>query len=72
MPDISDALLIVNLREMIRYHQRKESESRAFGDSKEANRHRNAIATLSNSLARINERSKTISTSDEANRSHVC
>jgi hypothetical protein len=52
-----DAMLIANLREMIRYHQRKEFGSRAFGDSKEANRHRDAIATLSNSLVRINERS---------------
>jgi hypothetical protein len=56
MPDISDALLIVNIRSMIDYHRMKESESRAFGDSKEANRHRDAIATLSNSLVKINER----------------
>jgi hypothetical protein len=56
MPDISDALLIVNIRSMIDYHRRKESECRAFGESSEARRHREAITTLSNSLVRINER----------------
>lgn len=56
MPDLNDTLLAVNIKLMIDYHSRKESECRSFGETQEARRHRDAISTLSNTLARIKER----------------
>jgi hypothetical protein len=47
---------ISNFQEVREFHRRKEAECRAFGDSKEANRHRDAIIKLSDVLNRMKER----------------
>jgi hypothetical protein len=47
---------INNLSEMREFHRRKEAECRAFGDGKEANRHRDTIVKLSDVINQMKSR----------------